>query len=58
MYIIHQCEFNKFKVKRDRILEKFFLFKTFAYSSFEVMHNYQNLFFKFSTIYEKSIQIL
>ena len=39
MHIIHLSEFQKFNVKRDRILEKLYLLKCFAY-----LPNYNNLF--------------
>ncbi len=36
-YLIHLRESEKFNIKRDRILEKFFLFKTLCYTQFDIL---------------------
>ena len=38
IHLIHLKDYKKFDVKRDRILEKFYLFKSFCYSSFDIMN--------------------
>ena len=43
IHLIHLKEYEKFNIKRDRILEKYFLFKSFCYSSFDI-NNSDNLF--------------
>ena len=41
MYKIYLCDYTKFGIKQDRALEKFYLFKCFAYGDFGLL-DYEN----------------
>ena len=52
MHIIHLSEFKKFNVKRDRILEKLYLLKCFAYLPNFIFNFEDNLFHKIDVLLE------
>lgn len=57
MYSIHFKEYNKFKIERDRNLEKFFLFKAFAFSSGSTLNHYFPIYNKVEIFSEVSQHI-
>ena len=57
MYSIYFQEYKKFFVKRDKILEKFYLFKCLAYSPFLIFSRRTDFFTKVDLLYEVSIHL-
>ena len=59
MYHIYKNDFNKFNIlKRNRILEKFYLFKCYSFSRYPLIDEEQNLFNRFDITYETKIHII
>ena len=46
MFLIYFMDYKKFNVKRNRILEKFYLYKCFAYLPYKNIDNFSNNFFE------------
>ena len=57
LYIIHLREYNKFSIKRDRILEKYYLFKCISYSEFAILDREDFLFQRIDPEYEAELHI-
>lgn len=57
MYVIHLKDSNKFKIKPDRILEKYYLFKCMTYSDFSVMEQRECLYNSIDPVYETEVHI-
>ncbi len=59
MYHIYKKDFTKFNIlKRNRILEKFYLFKCYSFSRYPLIDEEQNLFNRFDIAYETKIHII
>ena len=52
MHIIYLCEYEKFNVPFNRVLEKIYLLKCFAYLPNYIINYYLNLFDKINLIFE------
>lgn len=57
MYVIHLRDYTKFRVIRDRILEKYYLFKCLAFSDFGVLQRQTFLMFSIDIYYEAAVHI-
>ena len=58
MYHIYKNDFLKFNIpKRNRVLEKFYLFKCYAFLRFSLIERDQKLFNRFDIIYEAILHI-
>ena len=58
MYHIYKNDFEKFNIsKRNRILEKFYIFKCYSFLRYPIMVGYQDLFNRFDIPYEITIHI-
>ena len=59
MYHIYKNDFIKFNIpKRNRVLEKFYLFKCYAFLRFSLIERDQKLFNRFDIIYEAILHII
>lgn len=57
MYVIHLRDSTKFEVERDRILEKYYLFKCLAFSEFTVLEKEAFLMFSIDVYFEAAVHI-